>query len=132
MLFFRNHEPFTLSGLRIEIAFYCLFLGALQRCICYLDVVEPAEERELRIDGAEDCAAERGRGTRRVSLDALDGLAYLEVYSVGLEDVLQAEDFALQERETFLLGLPITGTRRVHALFDASLLNELLFQFVQI
>ena len=42
-------RDFHFSALRIEISFYRLFLGALQRCICYLDVVELGEEGEGRI-----------------------------------------------------------------------------------
>ena len=66
-----------MTGLRIEVAFEGLFLGAGEGLVRYLDVVELGEERELGIDGAEDHAAERGRGTRRSRLTRRTSLSSL-------------------------------------------------------
>ena len=46
------------ENLFIQIPLYRLFCGFGERGIGDFDVVELAEERQLRIDGAEDCAAE--------------------------------------------------------------------------
>ena len=45
---------FGMTGLGIEIALYCLFLGSGKGLVGDLNIVELGEERELGIDGAED------------------------------------------------------------------------------